>query len=152
MKLAAMVMIVLTTSACDAVANDSLHGLWIEPDMGAMVRLGYCEDGVSLCGRVETVTDDSRRFDTKNPDPTLRGRDLVGQYLLWNFKPDGLNRWLGGGKNGALPGRIYLPINGDTLGDAKNTYEIVFDGKDSLTIRKAGCWACLLSSRWQRGE
>ena len=52
----------------------------------------------------------------------------------------------------ARPGRIYLPLNGDTLGDAGNTYEIIYDGERSLTIRKKGCWACLLSSQWQRKD
>lgn len=131
-------------------ASDAIHGLWREPELGALVRLGHCEDRARLCGVVVAIDDEADRFDHENPDPALRNRDLVGENLLWDFTPSGVNAWQGGGDNGARPGRIYLPLNGDTLGDAANTYEIVYDGEDSLVIRKRGCRICLLSSRWRR--
>jgi hypothetical protein len=48
-----------------------------------------------------------------------------------------------------LPGRIYLPLNGDTLSDSRNRYQISLL-RDMLTISVANChWlSCFGKSVW----
>ncbi len=112
----------LTTTCVALAGTNAIHGLWIEPETGGSVKLYACEDGVSLCGRIISLPQGKQRLDENNPDPALRERDLVGLEILQDFKPVATGVWEGGGEQGRIPGRIYLPVNGDTLGDAKNTY------------------------------
>lgn len=133
-----------------ARSSQPVHGLWVAPKSGATIRLDYCENKQDLCGVIVDLPDDMARTDIHNPDEKDRSRPLLGLRLLWDFSKVGEQLWVGGGEMGNLPGRIYLPSNGDTLGDAKNTYELRFDGADSLTIQKKGCRLCFVKSVWKR--
>ncbi len=48
----------------------------------------------------------SRRLDDHNPDPHLRGRDLLGAVILQGFRSNGKGAWRGG--------TVYDPITGTT--------------------------------------
>ena len=107
-----------------AVASEpSIFGVWIEPDMQAEVQVFPC--GEAICGELIHLPDGSPRTDSNNPDPALRDRPLLGLRVLRDFRPAGPDLWEGGGRQGRLPGRLYVPANGDTLGDADNTYVIL---------------------------
>lgn len=139
---------VAATFGAPAAASD-VFGLWIEPDMGALVELYACGD--DLCGRLVAVPASQPSRDLHNPDPGLRDRRLVGLRVVDGFRriDDGL--WVGGGAQGRQPGRIYLPLNGDTLGDADNAYAIRLESPNSLTVGFRDClMTCVLNSTWQR--
>ncbi|MBX9606743.1 MAG: DUF2147 domain-containing protein [Gammaproteobacteria bacterium] len=97
------------------------------------------------------VPPESPQVDKHNADPALRERPLLGLEIVSGFKRIASDRWEGGGEFGQRAGRIYLPSNGDTLGDHRNRYEIRLQG-DRLVIRIANCalLSCLATSVWER--
>jgi hypothetical protein len=126
--------------------------LWRDPDMGVDIATYACEDHAGkLCGRITRVPDGRAQTDEKNPDPAQRARPLLGLEILQGFEPVAPGRWEGGGDYGRRPGRIYVPANGDTLGDHRNRYQLVIEG-DTLTISIANCRLldCIGKSVWQR--
>ena len=120
----------------------------------AVVVVFICENEIhQLCGTITNVPSDVSETDGKNPDPSLKARPLLDLEILTGFEAVDANRWQGGGDYGRRPGRIYLPVNGDTLGDHKNRYEILVE-EDQLVVRIAGCGflSCLAKSVWKRVE
>ncbi len=82
--------------------------------------------------------------DVRNRDPSLRKRALIGLEILQDFHKVNDASWEGGGDFGRKPGRIYLPFNGDTLGDHKNAYAIILVDSDRLEIRARNClFSCM---------
>lgn len=142
----------LSGSPAGAAGNDpSIFGLWREPDRQAVVRVYPC-DG-KLCGDLVRLPPDAARTDVNNPDPALKGRRLLGLTVIEGFsRADDTGRiWIGGGEQGRLPGRIYVPANGDTLGDAGNSYVIRLRDENSLTIGISNCvLTCFAKSIWRR--
>ncbi|MGB0748222.1 MAG: DUF2147 domain-containing protein [Magnetospiraceae bacterium] len=135
-----------------AVAEEAhIFGLWREPAMRAEVKVYAC--GAHLCGDLVQLPADAPREDIHNPDPTQQGRDLQGLTIIEGFRrldPSG-KVWVGGGDFGRIPGRIYVPSNGDTLGDAENTYAITLIDPDTLTIAIHNCvLTCFGKSKWVR--
>ena len=129
--------------------SSQVFGLWLDPSIGAQVRLVPCGDG--LCGDLVRLPAEAPRTDVNNPDPGLRGRPLLGLRIVENFRPAGDGLWDGGGMQGARPGRIYLPANGDTLGDDANTYRIKLTGPDRLSIGIKDCLlTCGMNRIWRR--
>lgn len=128
-----------------------IYGLWTDPDWNAVVRLFDC-DG-DLCGEIVGLPEDVPNKDLKNPDPALRGRPLIGLRILEGYRRVSEDTWIGGGDGGRLPGRIYVPTNGDTLGDDKNSYTVRHTSRDTLSIGLKDCTlTCLLNRVWTRAE
>ncbi len=98
------------TGARDGKANDPV-GLWWADRGGAKVELAHC-DGGKLCGTVVWLRhpfDDHgcELRDSKNPDPELRNRPVVGIEILNGLEPsEEIDRWTGG--------HIYDPGSGRT--------------------------------------
>lgn len=130
------------------------EAIWEEPESGLLVRTHPCENEKhQLCGTITNVPSDVSETDEKNPDPSLKARPLLDLEILTGFEAVDANRWQGGGDYGRRPGRIYLPVNGDTLGDHKNCYEILVE-ENQLVVRIARCGflSCLAKSVWKRVE
>ena len=136
-------------------ALDSDHfGYWLEPETKVRVLLYPCATNDKLlCGRIIDVPATQPDKDVNNPQQSLRSRQLRDLEIMRDFQPVAENVWEGGGEYGKLPGRIYLPANGDTLGDHKNRYRIAIEG-DVLSISVANCRfiSCFTKSEWQRVE
>jgi uncharacterized protein (DUF2147 family) len=84
------------------------------------------------------------RLDSKNPDPALRSRRLVGQIILRDFSYKGGNNWAGG--------RIYDPDNGS---EYKSYMKLDDDGRDKNTLRLRGYIGIPLIGRtekWTRSD
>ena len=129
-------------------------GYWLEPETKIRVLLYPCAANVKLlCGRIIDVPATQPDKDVNNPQKSLRSRQLRDLELMQDFQPVAENVWEGGGEYGKLPGRIYLPANGDTLGDHKNRYRVAIEG-DLLSISVANCRliSCFTKSEWQRVE
>lgn len=139
-------------AAPDAISQT--QSVWRDGDTGVDVAMYDCdEDPALLCGRIVGLPPRSAETDVHNPDVRLRQRRLLGLEIVSGFRPAGPGCWQGGGEQGRLPGRIYLPVNGDTLGDDRNRYEICIED-DRLVIRIANCslLACLGKRVWQRAD
>jgi uncharacterized protein (DUF2147 family) len=109
----------LVTPASARAADPT--GLWWADGGAAKVEIVRC--GAALCGSVVWLRspfdlNGCPLRDEKNPDPELRGRDVLGLQLLHGLRPsDGdAGEWKGG--------RIYDPI-----------------GSSSAVTSASGCWA-----------
>ena len=100
---AAMVLLLYATAA----RADTPAGLWATGE--SHIEIYQC--GELLCGRIVELdepldADGNPKVDSKNPDPTLKGRPLLGIDLIANFSRKSDKRWVGG--------TIYDPRDGKT--------------------------------------
>jgi uncharacterized protein (DUF2147 family) len=115
---AAKVAAVAPASKAKASRNSPV-GEWLVEDGKSQIRIEEC--GANLCGFV-SVGKKPNEKDRKNPNPSLRGRSVIGMPVLINMKPHG-NRW---------DGRIYNAENG-------KTYTGNIRLKNASTLRVEGC-------------
>ena len=78
-------------------------GEWLVEDGSAQIRIEEC--GPNLCGYVSHAKDETAT-DSKNPNPALRKRRVIGMPVLIDMKP-GKNRWDGKVYN-ARDGSMYI--------------------------------------------
>lgn len=91
--------------AAPAMAAAPVSGLWLTTEKDSIVEIAPC--GAALCGRISRILKGppgGPPKDTKNPDPALRGRSVLGMVILSGFKDAGKN-W---------QGTIYDPRAGKT--------------------------------------
>ncbi len=127
-RVAAAGFAVMTMLAWRAVGSAaSPIGLWYAERGAAQVRIERCDDG--LCGRVvwlRSPFDDAgcELRDTRNPDPRLRGRGIVGLEILRGLTESAVERetW--------SDGTIYALTTGWTYRCLART-----DGDDVLRLR-----------------
>ena len=112
-------------------------GDWFTAGASAVVKVSPCASGEgTLCGRVVWLWDPSTATDTRNPDPALRARPLVGLDMLSGFRPGAPGEWTGG--------RIYNPEDG-------NTYSATLKLRDATTMEVRGCVLFVCRSQlWRR--
>ena len=94
-------------------------GEWLVEDGKSQIRVEEC--GANLCGYVSVAKKPNEK-DRNNPNPSLRGRSVVGMPILLDMKPSG-NRW---------NGRIYNAQDG-------RTYSGNISLKNGNTLRVQGC-------------
>ena len=90
----------LALSAATALAADPT-GVWLTADQTAKIRVEKCADG--YWGGIDW--EKQAGFDMKNPDPSKRGRPLIGTPILMAMKPSAANKW---------DGKVYNPKEGST--------------------------------------
>ncbi|RIK99435.1 MAG: DUF2147 domain-containing protein [Proteobacteria bacterium] len=116
-------------------------GTWLTQAGDARVRVSKCGGGI--CGAVtwlreptDPATGQPQR-DSKNPNPALAKRPIVGLVLFQNMQPSGTARW---------SGTIYNADDGQTY--ASN---IAMTGPD--TLRVEGCLGALCGAEvWTRSR
>lgn len=111
---------VLFFLASPALAND-LHGTrWVTANGSGIIQIVAC--GTKTCGRIvgpgPRADRNAPTTDTKNPNPNLRSRSIVGLSILSGFtaQPDG--KFTGG--------QIYDPTEGKTY---RSEFRLKKDGK-----------------------
>ena len=114
--------------AAGAQADAEATGVWKLDSGKVTVRVSPC--GGNLCGIVIALKkprDDKGRprLDKENPEPSLRGRPVIGLTILSNMKPGGGNRW---------NGTIYNPDDG-------YTYRSRMKLQNATTMKVEGCLA-----------
>lgn len=82
-------------------APESPAGIWVTEEKTSKVRIQPC--GKAMCATI--IWAKKVANDENNPDPTLRGRSIVGTDLTRDMKPDTKGSW---------SGSIYNPENGKT--------------------------------------
>ncbi len=90
-------------AATPAFAATSVHGRWLTPAKDSIIEVAPC--GAKMCGRVAKILRpdaNGATTDTKNPNPALRTRPILGMPILSDFTDAG-NQW---------SGTIYDPRNG----------------------------------------
>ncbi len=99
--------------------EEQVLGIWRTEDKCALVEISRC--GERLCGKVAWIKDPNPLKDSKNPDPALRGRSIVGLPVIKDGKYAGEKKWRG---------HLYNPENGKTYSG-----EISLTGPDTLKLR-----------------
>ncbi len=153
-KAAFVVLLCVFWAQTAAADRQSVFGLWRDPESQAEVEIYPCSDGPkTICGRITNLPQGMLARDERNRDPSLRKRLLLGLEILQDFHKVNDTLWEGGGDFGRKPGRIYLPSNGEILGDHKNAYAIILVDSDRLEIRASNCFfSCMFKKTWVRVE
>ena len=125
--------------AAAATTANPIIGRWYTPGAKAVVDIAAC--GKQLCGTIISAAPfpatGAPPRDSRNPDPALRNRSIVGVRLLSGFIPDG---------SGWKSGTIYNPTNGKTYRS-----ELAFGGDGRLKV--SGCVAIFCQTQiWRRAR
>jgi uncharacterized protein (DUF2147 family) len=125
MKLITITLITaLTLPASIATARPLEGTTWRTQSGSGTVRIEAC--GQRTCGRILTGVPSARQseFDTRNPNPALRSRPLIGLNILSGFTRQGDDSYKGG--------TIYNPEDG-------KTYRSEFKAKADGRLEVKGC-------------
>ncbi len=102
--------------AAPAFAAEGPAGEWVVADHTAVVRIQRCSGG--YCGFVAKGQPTVK--DYRNPDPSKRGRSVVGIEVMFNMKQSGPASWSGETYN-ADDGQVY---NGKITLTSANTLSV----------------------------
>jgi uncharacterized protein (DUF2147 family) len=86
-----------------AQSAKNISGVWLSETKESKIEI--YQKGNELFGKIVWVKTDGIK-DTKNPDPKLKSRPLLGLVILTNFKNAGIDAWDNG--------KIYDPLSGKT--------------------------------------
>lgn len=130
-----LIMAVVTGTLLAAVASAGSPpaGLWRMSSGKATIRVSDC--GGKLCGTIVALAKPTDKHgkpkrDKHNPNPSLRGRPVVGIAVMSGLKPSGGGEW---------SGFIYNPDDG-------NTYRSVVKLVSPSRLKVKGCVAMLCKS------
>lgn len=131
-----MLAVALAMSASEpAVA--SIEGLWLTPGRKSVVKVARCGD--ALCATIvaaNPLLSGVMPKDSRNPNPALRSRSVVGVQLLNGFSAQG-SVWAG---------TIYNPEDGRTYA---SSFSLAGDG----TLAVKGCVVLLCQTQnWARAR
>lgn len=138
-RFAALIVLLTALLGTSAARAQSADGTWLTQAGDARVKISKC--GAGICGRVvwlrepyDTSTGQPAT-DSKNPNPALARRPMIGLPLFSGMEPVGPNKW---------SGQIYNADDGSTY--ASN---ISLTGADSLRVE--GCVGALCGGEtWTR--
>ena len=126
----------LIVGGAGAATPPMIEGRWLTDDGKAVIALGRCDR--SLCGTISEILDKAPNVpatDSRNPDPRLRTRRLIGLPILTGFSQSG-PVWKGG--------RAYDPKTG-----SRYRATLSLQGADRLQV--TGCVLLFCQSRyWTR--
>lgn len=122
-----------------AAHAQSADGIWLTQAGDARVKISKCGGGI--CGNVvwlrephDTATGQPAT-DSKNPNPALARRPMIGLPLFSGMQPSGPNKW---------SGQIYNADDGSTYASS-----VSVTGADSLRVE--GCVGALCGGEtWTR--
>jgi uncharacterized protein (DUF2147 family) len=130
----------LTLAAAPALAADPVEGEWLTQGGTAKVRIGPCPGKPDrMCGAISWLRNpaDAKALDSKNPDPKLRTRTILGMPMIRDFKQAAPGRWSGG--------KIYDP-------DSGKTYDSKMSVGSNGALKVEGCVLMLCQAQsWRRG-
>jgi uncharacterized protein (DUF2147 family) len=125
--LCSLFFVVATGSAAIHAQEASAMGTWLTQKSDGRIQVSRCGQGI--CGKVVWLKDavdpttGKPMTDSKNPNPTLAARPMVGVQLFINMNPTGPTSWAG---------RIY---NADDGGTYESKVKVT--GADTLYVE--GC-------------
>ena len=104
MPAAVVILAVLWTASLAWAEADSIIGIWNESNNDAQFEIYKCAS--LYCGKIHSLREPNEpppdrstpghpKTDSKNPDPGLRNRPLVGMPFMSGFEYQGQNTWKG---------------------------------------------------------
>ena len=138
-RFAAFIVLLAALIGATAAHAQSADGTWLTQAGDARVKISKCGGGI--CGHIvwlrepmDTATGQPAT-DSKNPNPALAKRAMIGLPLFSGMEPSGPNKW---------SGQIYNADDGSTY--ASN---VSVTGADSLRVE--GCVGALCGGEtWTR--
>ena len=130
-RIALAAALLLAPGAALGQKDGDLSGLWQTGTAGSTVRIARC--GAGWCGTLAATAGSG--LDAQNPDPSLRGRKLVGISIMQAGTPSG----------DGFEGSLYNPNDG-------KTYSGSLTPKGPDTMEVAGCVLSVICKRqtWRR--
>ncbi len=126
----------LAAAAAKAAPAPHVTGRWYTEDKECVVEI-YTTPRGTLEGKIVSGRHPDR-LDTKNPDPALRTRKVVGTVIMKDMKPNSPGQWSGG--------TIYDPDSGKTY-----RCKLKLSGPDTIDLRGyIGISLIGRTSRWTR--
>ncbi|MBW5434284.1 DUF2147 domain-containing protein [Bradyrhizobium canariense] len=138
-RFAALIVLLAALLGATAAHAQSADGTWLTQAGDARVKIGKCGSGI--CGNVvwlrephDTATGQPAT-DSKNPNPALARRPMIGLPLFSGMQPSGPNKW---------SGQIYNADDGSTYASS-----VTVISADSLRVE--GCVGALCGGEtWTR--
>jgi uncharacterized protein (DUF2147 family) len=138
-RFVALIVLLAALLGATAAHAQSADGTWLTQAGDARVKIGKCGGGI--CGNVvwlrephDTATGQPAT-DSKNPNPALAKRPMIGLPLFSGMQPSGPNKW---------SGQIYNADDGSTYASS-----VSVTGADSLRVE--GCVGALCGGEtWTR--
>jgi uncharacterized protein (DUF2147 family) len=138
-RFAALILILAALFGTTSAQAQSADGTWLTQAGDARVKISKC--GAGLCGHVvwlrepyDTATGQPAT-DSKNPNPALAKRSMIGLPLFSGMQPSGPNKW---------SGQIYNADDGSTYASS-----VSVTNADSLRVE--GCVGALCGGEtWTR--
>lgn len=132
-------ILIAIAPAAFAQGGGDPSGIWLTQAGDARVRVSKCGGGIcgAIVGLREPIDSATGKpaTDSKNPNPALANRPMIGLPLFSGMRPDGPNRW---------SGRIYNADDGSMYDS-----HISLQGPD--TLRVEGCVGMLCGGEtWTR--
>lgn len=102
-----------------------IEGRWLTQDGDGWITIQLVGNSLegSVAGSPDPEQREERKFDDRNPDPSLRTRRLDGLTIMTGFQYDGDGRWSGG--------TVYDPNSG-------KTYKCTVKQLDANTLKIRG--------------
>jgi uncharacterized protein (DUF2147 family) len=138
-RFAALILLLAALIGASAAHAQNVDGTWLTQAGDARVKITKCGGGI--CGVVawlrqpyDTATGQPAT-DSKNPNPALAKRPMIGLPLFSGMPPAGPNKW---------SGQIYNADDGSTYASS-----VTVTGADSLRVE--GCVGALCGGEtWTR--
>jgi uncharacterized protein (DUF2147 family) len=140
-RLAALIVLLAALLGATAAHAQSADGTWLTQAGDARVKISKCRGGI--CGVIvwlrephDTATGQPAT-DSKNPNPALARRPMIGLPLFSGMQPAGPNKW---------SGQIYNADDGSTYASS-----VTVTGAE--TLRVEGCVGTLCGGEtWTRAR
>ena len=138
-RFATLIVLLAALLGATAAQAQSADGTWLTQAGDARVKISKCSGGI--CGHIvwlreptDTATGQPAS-DSKNPNPALAKRPMIGLPLFSGMQPAGPNKW---------SGQIYNADDGSTYASS-----VSVTGADSLRVE--GCVGALCGGEtWTR--
>ncbi|MBP0110712.1 DUF2147 domain-containing protein [Bradyrhizobium vignae] len=138
-RFAAFIVLLAALFGTTAAHAQSADGTWLTQAGDARVKISKCASGI--CGHIvwlrepHDTSTGQPATDSKNPNPGLAKRPMIGLPLFSGMEPAGPNKWAG---------QIYNADDGSTYASS-----ISLTGADSLRVE--GCVGALCGGEtWTR--
>jgi uncharacterized protein (DUF2147 family) len=138
-RFAALIVLLAALLGATAVQAQSADGTWLTQAGDARVKISKCGGGI--CGVIVWLrepmdnTTGQPATDSKNPNPALTKRPMIGLPLFNGMQPAGANKW---------SGQIYNADDGGTYASS-----VTITSADSLRVE--GCVGALCGGEtWTR--
>jgi len=138
-----MLLGVAAASAAGAQGRQELAGRWATEGFGSIVEFRPCAGAAGeMCGRIvwlwAAAPGGRPRVDRRNPEPSLRGRPLVGVEIVSGLRQTAPGAWTGG--------RLYNPDDGRTYTGAVRL------GDGQLELRGCAIGVVCRNQTWWRPQ